>query len=68
MDEQNPYEFDYDVEEVNMFIKLLENRRLKITQRAAMSEQDYEDLEMIDEEIKYWNEVLDKLMFEEDEF
>ena len=59
--------YDYEAEDVMLFLKQLEKRRQKITQRGRLSEEEDVELTEIDAEMDFWEEILDGLLFEPEE-
>ena len=59
--------YDYEAEDVMLFLKQLEKRRQKITQRGRLSEEEDVELTEIDAEVDFWEEILDSLLFEPEE-
>jgi hypothetical protein len=59
--------YDYEAEDVMLFLKQLEKRRQKITQRGRLSEEEDVELTEIDAEVDFWEEILDGLLFEPEE-
>jgi hypothetical protein len=58
--------YDYDVEDVMLFLKQLEKRRQKITVRGRLTEEEDIELMEIDCETEFWQELLDEMLFEPD--
>lgn len=58
--------YDYELEDVMLFLKQLEKRRQKITVRGRLSEEEDVELTEIDAEMEYWEEILTGLMFEQE--
>lgn len=56
-----------ELEEVMHFIKRLERKRQKITRRGRLSEEEDAQLDEIDYELEFWNNVLCDLLFEPEE-
>lgn len=56
--------YDYEMEDVEFFLKQLEKRRQKITVRGRLTEEEDLELTEIDCEMEFWQELLDAMLFE----
>ena len=59
--------YEYELDDVLLFLKQLEKRRQKITRRGRLSEEEDVELTEIDTEVDFWEEILDCLLFEPEE-